>query len=81
MCSRAASHLLGLINAVLDLSKIEAGRLTLSLADYAMQDVVQTVVTAVEVAGGGEAAGADGQRAPGPAARQRRRPAAQRRCC
>ena len=33
---------------MLDLSRIEAGRLTLALADYAMQDVAQTVVTAVE---------------------------------
>jgi signal transduction histidine kinase len=41
-------HLLSLINDVLDLSKIEAGQLTLSLADYSMKDVVQTVVTAVE---------------------------------
>jgi signal transduction histidine kinase len=41
-------HLLSLINDVLDLSKIEAGQLTLSLADYSMKEVVQTVVTAVE---------------------------------
>jgi PAS domain S-box-containing protein len=41
-------HLLNLINDVLDLSKIEAGQLVLSLDEYSMEDVVQTVITAVE---------------------------------
>jgi signal transduction histidine kinase/putative methionine-R-sulfoxide reductase with GAF domain/HAMP domain-containing protein len=41
-------HLLSLINDVLDLSKMEAGQLTLSLGDYAMGEVVHAVVSAVE---------------------------------
>ncbi len=45
---KSGRHLLALINDVLDLSKIEAGQLTLALSDYSMSDVVQTVVTAVE---------------------------------
>jgi signal transduction histidine kinase/putative methionine-R-sulfoxide reductase with GAF domain/HAMP domain-containing protein len=41
-------HLLSLINDVLDLSKMEAGQLTLSLGDYAMGEIVHGVVSAVE---------------------------------
>ena len=41
-------HLLGLINDVLDLSKIEAGQLVLSIDEYSMKDVVQTVVSATK---------------------------------
>jgi len=44
---KSGRHLLGLINDVLDLSKIEAGQLTLSLSDYSFSDVIQAVVSAV----------------------------------
>jgi signal transduction histidine kinase len=37
-------HLLGLINDVLDLSKIEAGQLKLSLEDYSMKSIVDSVI-------------------------------------
>jgi signal transduction histidine kinase len=45
---RSSQHLLSLINAILDLSKIEAGQLTLSLNDYSMKEVVYTAMTSVE---------------------------------
>jgi signal transduction histidine kinase len=36
-------HLLGLINTVLDIAKIESGQFTLNMAEFAMESVVETV--------------------------------------
>ncbi len=41
-------HLLGLINDVLDLSKIEAGQLLLDLADYTVEDIAHSVRSTLE---------------------------------
>jgi signal transduction histidine kinase len=41
-------HLLGLINTVLDIAKIESGQFTLNMAEYAIDSVVETVRSATE---------------------------------
>jgi signal transduction histidine kinase len=41
-------HLLGLINTVLDVAKIESGQFTLNMGEYAIESVVETVRAATE---------------------------------
>jgi signal transduction histidine kinase len=41
-------HLLGLINTVLDIAKIESGQFTLNMSEYAIESVVDTVRSATE---------------------------------
>src|SRR5262245_49718543 len=41
-------HLLGLINTVLDIAKIESGQFTLNMSEYAIESVVETVRVATE---------------------------------
>ena len=64
---KSGRHLLDLINDVLDLSKIEAGQLTLSLSEYSMQDIVQTVFTGVESLAAEKKLSPEGHSSPGPA--------------
>jgi signal transduction histidine kinase len=41
-------HLLGLINTILDISKIEAGQFKLNIGEYALGSIVETVMVATE---------------------------------
>jgi GAF domain-containing protein/anti-sigma regulatory factor (Ser/Thr protein kinase) len=41
-------HLLGLINTVLDIAKIESGQFTLNMSEYAIESIVETVRSATE---------------------------------
>ena len=41
-------HLLGLINTVLDIAKIESGQFTLNMAEYDIESVIETVRSATE---------------------------------
>jgi signal transduction histidine kinase len=50
-------HLLGLINDVLDLSKIEAGQLALRLSDYSIKEMMEGVYVAVEPLAGNKKLG------------------------
>lgn len=45
---RNSTHLLGLINEILDLSKIEVGRMSLEKSEFVLNDIVQEVVNMLE---------------------------------
>ena len=72
---QSGHHLLDLINDVLDISKMEAGQLTLALNDYSLAEVVQTVFSAVESLAVEKGTGAHGRAAGRSSTRQRRRAA------
>ena len=68
-------HLLGLINTVLDIAKIESGQFSLNLGEYALESVVETVRVGNRVAGRDQEARAQDRRCQEAAGRLGRRAA------
>lgn len=46
--SLSGKHLLGLINDILDMSKIESGKMTLSVSDVSLREVMDSIVSIVQ---------------------------------
>ncbi len=46
--SLSSKHLLGLINDVLDMSKIESGKMTLSMTEISLREVMEAIVSIVQ---------------------------------
>lgn len=46
--SLSGKHLLGLINDILDMSKIESGKITLTISDVSLREVMESIVSIVQ---------------------------------